>query len=110
MLDGVLTIIVEKTEPGDKIFCVNGINTVYYLTETRPVTKDPWTFRLATYESFKEELYSITQQELPKIVIIGKKPITANTPSIPWHPGALKYFEEIGMEIPTHVLEENFTF
>ena len=36
--------------------------------------------------------------------------INANSPSIPWHPGALKYFEEIGMEIPPHVLEENFTF
>jgi len=36
--------------------------------------------------------------------------ITANTPSIPWHPGALKYFKEIGMVIPDHVLEENFTF
>ncbi len=80
MLDGVLTIIREKTEPRDKIFCVNGINMVYYLTETRPVTKDPWAYRLATYESFEEELYNIPQQELPEIVIIGKKAIVKRDP------------------------------
>ena len=34
--------------------------------------------------------------------------INANNPGIPWHPGALKYFEEIGIKIPSSVREENF--
>jgi len=34
--------------------------------------------------------------------------INANNPGIPWHSGALKYFEEIGIKIPSYVREENF--
>ena len=34
--------------------------------------------------------------------------INANTPGIPWHPGALRFYEEIGIQVPDYVREENF--
>lgn len=34
--------------------------------------------------------------------------MNANNSGIPWHSGALKYFEEIEIKIPSYVREENF--
>jgi len=87
IMGGIGSIIVNKDVPDEVVYDV--VRLIYENTDE--LEKIHYSLGTLDYDYIQEF-------------------ITANTPSIPWHPGALKYFEEIGMEIPTHVLEENFTF
>ena len=83
-IDGIVQKIKEYTEPGDRIFCVNSIPMIYYLSETGPATSDPWAIRLQTYDAFKNETTEIFENNPPSIVVFSKKVNDEEKAGIVW--------------------------
>jgi len=83
-IDGIVQKIKEYTKPGDRIFCVNSIPMIYYLSETGPVTSDPWAIRLQTYDTFKNEVTEIFESNPPSIVVFSKKVTDEEKADVVW--------------------------
>lgn len=93
-LDGILKAIRENNKNCEKIFCVNSIPMLYYLSQFAPVTKDPWAIRLRTYESFKKEVNKIFLENPPKIIVFSKIVTDEEKANIVW-----QYIKELNYKL-----------
>ena len=101
-IDGVIEEICSDVEPLDEILCTNNIPMLYYLTETKPATKEPWALNFYTLDAFKEELTEIFTERPPRIVVIAKG---STRRDIEWP----KNVEEIGVH-SRNVEKLNFVY
>ncbi|GAI85766.1 unnamed protein product [marine sediment metagenome] len=71
-IDEVIKEIKKYVKPHDEVLFMNNIPLLYYLTETKPLTSNPWSLNLLSENSFKSDLKDIFINRPPKIVVIAK--------------------------------------
>jgi len=71
-IDEVIKKVRNSTKPHDEILCTNNIPLLYYLTETKPSTREPWALNFYTTQAFEEELTEIFTERSPKVVVVAK--------------------------------------
>jgi len=72
IIDEAISEIKEYVRPGDEILALNSIPLIYYITETKCPTRNPWALHLETVSFFKEEISQILKTNPPKIIVIAK--------------------------------------
>lgn len=87
-IDDVITEVKGGTSKEDEVLYLNSIPLLYYLTETKCLTRNPWTLHLESEEYFKQEINSIMKSSPPEIVVIAKG-------STRWDPDWPKNIDEI---------------
>ena len=71
-IDEVIKRVRNSTKPYEEILCTNNIPLLYYLTETKPATREPWALNFYTTQAFEEELTEIFTERSPKVVVVAK--------------------------------------
>lgn len=72
-IDEVIEKIKASVNKYDEVLLINSVPLLYYLTETRPVTKDPWPLlNIYSTDDFKNEMEEIFSKSPPEIVVVAK--------------------------------------
>jgi hypothetical protein len=72
VLDGVLGYLARHLSPREPLLAVNGISTLYYLTNTRPWLLTPWPFALSAEVYQKTLLERADREPLPKYAVMAR--------------------------------------
>jgi len=71
-IDEVIEKIKASVNKYDEVLLINSVPLLYYLTETKPITKDPWPLNLYSTDVFKNEMEEIFSKSPPEIVVVAK--------------------------------------